>query len=236
MIFYNFLFYKGVELGIKTRKLTRKSLDELAKVMPVLSECQQNSYVGGGLFHDLWNATPDGTNATYTNTGSGSFSGSYGEFEYDSGYVSGNTSPYSSGESGNEDEGCKSSCVFNVFDYLDEDKHNACYYYYQTKNNLGYEPKDNGAFKTEDIPAIGAYGGFKVTKMSTDFNITSNGLTDNGEKLIMSFDMDGTDHLVIVTGRVKDQNGNITIFYHDPTNGLSDIIDIKQCGGFFSVK
>ena len=36
------------------RKLTRESLTELAKRMPVLSECQQMAYVGGYDDHDCW--------------------------------------------------------------------------------------------------------------------------------------------------------------------------------------
>ena len=39
---------------MKTRKLTRKSLDELAKIMPVLSECQQLTYMGGYDSNDCW--------------------------------------------------------------------------------------------------------------------------------------------------------------------------------------
>ena len=30
---------------------------------------------------------------------------------------------------------CKPSCVFNVFDYLDGDRHDMCHYYNETKKN-----------------------------------------------------------------------------------------------------
>ena len=38
---------------MKTRNLTRKSLDELAKVMPVLNEDVQHSYIAGTHYYDL---------------------------------------------------------------------------------------------------------------------------------------------------------------------------------------
>ncbi len=45
------------------KKLTRKSLDELAKTMPIVSKTQQNGYIGGAMYFDS----------------NGNFVGSYGE-------------------------------------------------------------------------------------------------------------------------------------------------------------
>ncbi len=75
------------------KKLTKKSLDELAEIMPVISEKIQQECVGGtrSLFGSLWNATADGTNATYVNTGSGSFSGDEFICNYDTGSIIGDS-------------------------------------------------------------------------------------------------------------------------------------------------
>ena len=88
------------------KKLTKKSLDELAKVMPVVSEKSQQTFLGGtgSLLGSLWNATADGTNATYTNTGSGSFTDGSGMYNYGSGDTLGDNFYYDSGSgSGNFD-------------------------------------------------------------------------------------------------------------------------------------
>ncbi|HMM18642.1 hypothetical protein [Proteiniphilum sp. X52] len=45
------------------KKLTRKSLDELAKTMPIVSKTQQNGFIGGAMYFDS----------------NGNFVGSYGE-------------------------------------------------------------------------------------------------------------------------------------------------------------
>lgn len=60
------------------KKLTRKSLDELAAVMPVISEkSEQRGYVGG-TGTSIWNSSASGQDTVWTNTGSG--------FMNDSGY------------------------------------------------------------------------------------------------------------------------------------------------------
>jgi hypothetical protein len=53
------------------RKLTRQSLDELAKVMPVISEDEQRCYVGG-----------TDSNASYYGTGYYGDAGYYGDTGY----------------------------------------------------------------------------------------------------------------------------------------------------------
>ena len=83
---------------------------------------------------------------------------------------------------------CKTSCVFNVFDYLDGGRHDACFYYETLKRNTGREPQANGGVWTSDIPIIGGYGGFNVQEMSPYQQLRLNGRSyPNGNQVIMSF-------------------------------------------------
>jgi hypothetical protein len=118
---------------------------------------------------------------------------------------------------------CKPSCVFNVFDYLDGDRHDMCHYYNETKKNLGYEPQSNGSIPTKEIATIGGYGGFIVREMSgneTFSTLTGCSVPGNND-IMMTFnttDSNGRiiDHAVIVKG-VEIQNGRRVIKYYDPT-------------------
>lgn len=158
------------------RKLTRKNLDELAIVMPVLSEIQQREFLGG----------------------------------------------------------YQPSCVFNVYDYLDGNRYSANHYFECTKSVLNYEPKSNGAVSTADIEEIGSFGDFRVNKMTTDFTFGPSGTID-GLQAIMSFNVNGTDHLVVVE-KVESVSGSIKILYYDPTSGLRDYKYSNEVGGYWSVE
>ncbi len=153
------------------RKLTRKSLDELAKVMPVLDESTKRIYIGG----------------------------------------------------------CKPSCVFNCFDYLDGDLYDSCHYYEYTSGNLGYEPRNDGGVPTSDIPAIGSFGGFHVQELTSGVALKKDGTT-NGCNVMMTFNDGNIDHAVIVNGYEYDESGNLMIKYHDPTTGT----DGKRADGNYS--
>ncbi|NCB69399.1 MAG: hypothetical protein EOM47_11205 [Bacteroidia bacterium] len=67
------------------KKLTKKSLNELSEIMPVLSEKNQKGFIGGT---GIWESTPDGTNATYVNTGTGFVTGSFDD-DYLTGTIGG---------------------------------------------------------------------------------------------------------------------------------------------------
>lgn len=86
------------------RKVTRKSLDELAKVMPVISEENQKMYVGGtsGATGTTGYTSTAGTTGStgYNYGGTGSYTGTiYGDSEYSNsfGTVGNSTSDNSSG-------------------------------------------------------------------------------------------------------------------------------------------
>ena len=151
------------------KKLTRKTLDELAKEMPVLNESQKRCFIGGG----------------------------------------------------------KDSCVFNCFDYLDGNLYDVSHYYEYTLKRLGYAPGPNGEVHTSDIGIIGSYGGFDVSELTSSFSLSSNGCT-NGGNIIMTFNDNGIDHAVVVTGYGYDEKGNLTLKYYDPTfktNGFKTMGD-----------
>lgn len=118
---------------------------------------------------------------------------------------------------------CKTSCVFNVFDYLDGGRHDACFYYETLKRNTGREPQANGGVWTSDIPIIGGYGGFNVQEMSPYQQLRLNGRSyPNGNQVIMSF-YDSTaeiDHLVVLTSITRNSDNTLTYNYYDPTNGI----------------
>lgn len=78
---------------MKKRQVTKKDLNELALIMPVISEkSEQRGYVGG-IGTSIWNSSPDNQDTVWTNTGSG--------FMNDSGYEisNGTTGDYGSGQS-----------------------------------------------------------------------------------------------------------------------------------------
>lgn len=115
------------------KKLLLKNLDELAKIMPVISELEQRSYIGGGNgtqkdpytveeFYIMsanklwtggyvvgWGYTFADAVATgsYSSGNSNNIPGSSGYWGYDidgSGYINGNSSNPSGGSSGNNDD------------------------------------------------------------------------------------------------------------------------------------
>ena len=131
---------------------------------------------------------------------------------------------------------CKPSCVFNVFDYLDGSRHDACFYYEQTKANLGYEPLSNGGVRTRDIPTIGSYGGFNVQEMGSTAHLRSNGRSYYGNnQVIMSFYDSATriDHLTVLTGVTNNADGTTTFYYYDPTNNVNG--STQQATGLYEV-
>ena len=229
------------------RKLTKESLDELAKRMPLLSEEVQAALIGGGdgsrdnpfsfweykdlgeLFRTGWVDLPDSISYLthpydyyFGGSGSDAGSGSWGGSGFWEG-LSGNWEDSGNIGSGISDpEEFKPSCVFNVYDYLDGNEYDACHYYKETLKNLGYEPDYKGGVRTNDIPAIGSYGGFDVKELTPQSNsdigigLTTKGITIDGDHVIMTFNDNGIDHAVVVTG-LKKEGEVVRVLYYDPT-------------------
>lgn len=225
------------------RKLTRKSLDELAQRMPVLSEEVQSSFIGGG----------DGSeNNPFTLSEYKDLSRQY---RFNSGWVDWDscsnpelmTKDYysymginrfedlawsggmSGGMSGNinppflESDFCyKRSCVFNCLDYLDGDSH-SWRYYSQRYQHDGGEVLDNGG--VYDIEKIARYGGFNIDeyKYRSQAKDALNQMDENGKingaSLVLTYhdNEKGIDHAVIVEGYIE-VNGMREFWYYDPTN------------------
>ena len=159
------------------RKLTHKSLDELALIMPVLSEDARKYYVGG----------------------------------------------------------CKQSCVFNCFDYLDGDRFDSCHYYDKTLENLGIEPDESGYLPVEHITTIGGYGGFHVSPIEGDFVLRSDGTLKDGSNVMLTFENEsGGGHAVVAEGYII-KDGKVYIQYKDPTTGKTDIILKENCSDIYRV-
>lgn len=142
---------------------------------------------------------------------------------------------------GNQQNNCKPSCVFNAFDYLDGDRYDMCHYYNETKKNLGYEPGPNGEVKTVDISTIGSYGGFQVREMLSDeaLSASTGWSIPGGNRIMMTFNtIDGSgkkvDHAVVVTGS-EIQNGKRVIKYYDPTTGSTGIRDFHDRSALYEV-
>lgn len=161
------------------KKLTKKSLGELAVSMPVISEDRQICLIGGGT----------------------------------------------------------DSCVFNCFDYLDGNMYTSSYYYGLTSGVLGYTPDNSGNVQTSDIPVIGSFGGFNVQELSgsTGVGIASGGLTVDGDRIMMVFNVGNQGHAVVATGTSRDSNGNILINYYDPTNNTYGIRANGDYSALYSV-
>lgn len=129
------------------------------------------------------------------------------------------------------------SCVFNCFDYLDDERHDAFFYYETTLTFLGYTPDGRGGVHTSDIGKIGAFGGFKVTEITSDFSLKANGLTSDGCKVMMTFNDEktGIDHAVVVIGYEYNKKGELCLRYHDPTTGKKDVRVITNYSGLYKV-
>lgn len=116
------------------------------------------------------------------------------------------------------------SCVFNCFDQLDGDAYNWRHYSYATHDNLHYWAGSGGEVNTSDIEKIGSFGGMyvrqgaegDVIKVGKDGQVYINDTTFSGG--IMTFNVqDGkVGHAVVITG-AKEINGEIRIFYYDPS-------------------
>ena len=157
-------------------------------------------------------------------------------------YVGGGGGSDGSGHSQNSQQpfpsNYKPSCVFNVFDYLDGNRHNAYHYYSETKRNLGYEPSPNGAVKTSDIAKIGSFGGFKVVEISADhpMNRKTGNTFPGNNPVVMTFleAKTGIDHAVVVTG-IRENQGNIFVQYYDPTTNQTGERQNRDYSGLYEV-
>lgn len=130
--------------------------------------------------------------------------------------------------------GGRESCVFNCFDYLDGGLYTADHYYNATLSNLGYEPGANGGVSTSDISTIGSFGGFDVQELTVGFNMSSDGYT-NGCRMVMSFNHNGIDHAVVVTGYEYDDQGRLCLKYYDPTFNITGQRIEGDYSGIYSV-
>lgn len=244
------------------RKLTRKSLEELAQRMPVLSEEVQSSFVGGGIgtktcpytleqyknmgtfFKSGWVDFPD--SVTYLKTDYYSYFGiSVFEntlpFKGLSGILSGNV--WMSGNVYNY----KGSCVFNCLDYLDNDKdgvetgYNWRYYSKRYLDSGGTVDDKNGGVNPNDIEKIVGYGGFKFggalydKEISYAFNceLSADGMM-YGNSVMLTFSYGEIDHAVIVTGKVVVE-GKREFKYYDPTTGKKGTIPVKEATGLYVI-
>lgn len=225
------------------KKLTRKSLDELAQRMPVLSEEVQSTFIGGGdgsennpftlsEYKDKsmwlvftsgwvsWDSCSDPelmTKDYYSYMGINRFEDLMNENKWSwSGGMSG-------GMSGEMTDFCyKNSCVFNCFDYLDGDSH-SWRYYSQKYQYEGGEVGNYGGVSPDDINQIAGYGGFNIAEFPND-NISDaldqmndDGTIDGCSLMLTYRDKEkGIDHAVIVVGYVE-VAGKREFYYYDPS-------------------
>ena len=226
------------------RSIQTLSFSQLEEEMEALKEQDAQSCVGGGWFdyiHDLDEVTVYGSpigggGGLFPND----FSPGYEDYENYGGAGGGYTPGYDQDDiippQFQQPHPCKPSCVFNVFDYLDGSRHDACFYYEQTKANLGYEPLSNGGVRIRDIPTIGSYGGFNVQEMGSTAHLRSNGRSYYGNnQVIMSFYDSATriDHLTVLTGVTNNADGTTTFYYYDPTNNVNG--STQQATGLYEV-
>ncbi len=122
---------------------------------------------------------------------------------------------------GSGSESCPPSCVFNVFDYLDGDKYDACHYYEGLSNNYGITPNADGGVPTHLISEIGSYGGFSVKEVSNGDTIKTGG--------IATFKVGSINHAVVIKEFIPNGDGTYTIKYHDSTNGSDGQIHQSKC-------
>lgn len=174
---------------MRKNKITRSRIDELSKIMPVLTEIEQRGCIGG--------------------------TGSEGIDPLPANYIP--------------------SCVFEVMDYIDGDKNNAYFYFNQTRDKLGYIPRPDGGVKTSDIPTIGGFGGLTVRDAGTgNFTFTMRGgKTTDGENVAITFNKNGIDHMVVVTGYALETR---EYKVHDPSTGSDYEVSADQVSGIYFIK
>ena len=234
------------------KKLTRKSLDELALRMPVLSEEVQSTFIGGGdgsennpftlsAYKDLsrqfrfnsgwvdWDSCSDPelmTKDYYSYMGISRFE----DMNWSggmSGGMSGNINPPFL-----ESDFCyKRSCVFDCFDYLDGDSHSWRYYSEKYLKSGGAVGNDGGISNDDDIIKIASFGGFNVRRATSKddllamINRIERDGTVDGERVMMRIPTATIDHAVIVTGYIWDvEKEKYMISYYDPKKNKSEFI------------
>ena len=90
-----------------------------------------------------------------------------------------------------------------------------------TSGILGYVPDASGNVYTDDISTIGYFGGFDVNELSGSgsISLTRDGKTAYGQSVIMTFNVNGQGHAVVVNGVGCDKKGRPIMYYYDPTTG-----------------
>ena len=228
------------------RKATKKGLDELRKIMPVLSEIQQRGYVGRYACNNAMGIIPtvpiEGISPfgaqqiqpMMSISGSGSYIGcenysvSYSTFRimkdmegnWPGGWVDGMGFVSAAGNT------YRQSCVFHVFAQL---AGTSTQHFFNIANGLGLHPCTNGGVtRTEqDLRNIAMGGGFRLSS----FCMQSSSPVSGNFIMEIPSSTAGLNHLVIFNG--VDSNGNI--LYSDPANNRSGSISRSEIIASFGV-
>lgn len=245
------------------RKLTRKSLDELAQRMPVLSEEVQSSFIGGG----IGTPTSPYTLEQYKNMGTSFTSGwvdfpdsvTYLKTDYYSyfgiSFFDNNTLPFG-GLSGNCYSGnvwmsgsvynYKGSCVFNCLDYLDNDIDGVetgynWRYYSKRYLDSGGKVGNDGRVNPGDINKIAGYGGYSVSELGNRQEISyafNNELdadgTMAGNSVMLTF-YDPTAGIDHAVIAKGKVAGKREFKYFDPTTGREGTIPVGKVTGLYVI-
>ena len=233
------------------RKATKKSLDELRKIMPVLSEIQQQRYVAGYACNDAMSVmptvsyeevTPFGVQQIQPMFSSGSYMGCWSNpvslhqhqhmvrmGTWQGGWVDGVSAFGSTAFVAADQSQYRSSCVFHVFSSLSGKSTE--HFFNQTSNQLRLQPCPNGGVPSQYIERIGSFGGLNV-------QFYSGFLPPQGKQSVMMFDCPraGMDHLVNVTGTTV-INGRQYVTYRCPThNRYGRVLAADKSINFWTVK
>ena len=112
--------------------------------------------------------------------------------------------------------------VFDVFNYLDGDRHDNAHYADTAYKEHGISPDASGNISVSDITKIGEIGGFDVDNISSvkGYNLKTGKTLDGDHMLIVIVNDDGLQHIVKVNEIVLDDHGQVERYlYFDATSG-----------------